>query len=77
MLFRSVPELVEDGTTGWLVPPGQVAGLADAVSEAMADPERTRAMGLRGREKMAPLTWDRTAADVIRALEGCRAARSR
>lgn len=40
-----VPEAVLDGTTGYLVPEGDVAQLAMSMSKLLADPERAQAMG--------------------------------
>jgi D-inositol-3-phosphate glycosyltransferase len=49
-----LPELVDDGKTGFLVAPDDVAGLARALVAATADPARLRSMetaaGARGRE---------------------------
>lgn len=42
-------EVVEDGVTGWLVPPGDTEALAATVIEAMSDPDRRRAFGRRAR----------------------------
>ncbi len=44
-----VPEAVRDGATGLLVPPGDAAALAAAVSRLAADPGLARAMGAAGR----------------------------
>lgn len=44
-----IPEIIRDGETGWLVPPGNPAGLARAILEALADPARGRRMGAQGR----------------------------
>jgi glycosyltransferase involved in cell wall biosynthesis len=44
-----LPSLVRDGETGYLASPGDVAGLAARLIEAMADPERIRRMGLQAR----------------------------
>jgi glycosyltransferase involved in cell wall biosynthesis len=44
-----VPEVVIDGQTGLLVPPGDEQALADAILELAADPRRREAMGLAGR----------------------------
>lgn len=45
-----VPELVQPGRTGWLVPPGSPEALAGALREALATPpERLAEMGREGR----------------------------
>ncbi len=44
-----VPEMVEDGTTGKLVPPGDRVALADAMARLIADPALASAWGERGR----------------------------
>jgi glycosyltransferase involved in cell wall biosynthesis len=46
------PELVVDGETGVLVPPGDVAALAAALDGLLHDPERARRMGEAGRERV-------------------------
>jgi glycosyltransferase involved in cell wall biosynthesis len=46
-----VPEIVLEGTTGLLVPPGDPAPLAAAIRQILADPARARAMGLAGRTR--------------------------
>ncbi len=45
-----VQELVEDGVTGFAVPPGDVATLADRMIRLMDDPGLARAMGDAGRK---------------------------
>jgi glycosyltransferase involved in cell wall biosynthesis len=44
-------EMVVDGETGLLVPVGDAAALAGAVLALLEDPERTAAMGRRGKER--------------------------
>ncbi len=44
-------EVVEDGVTGLLVPPGDPVQLADAVASLLTDVRRARAMGDAGRRK--------------------------
>ena len=44
----SMPELIEDGVTGFLVEPGDAAALAERLMTLLADPDKTRAMGERG-----------------------------
>lgn len=43
------PELVRDGVTGMLAPPGSPGALARRMEDVLADPARARRMGERGR----------------------------
>lgn len=45
-----IPEVVDDGHTGVLVPPRDPEALAGAVLEVLGDPDRRRRMGEAGRE---------------------------
>jgi mannosyltransferase len=45
--------IVEPEQTGLLVPTDDIDALANALRELMSDPERTIAMGQRGRERVA------------------------
>ena len=47
-----VPEIVEDGLTGILVPMGEAQPMADAICEILADPEKAKQMGTRGRGRV-------------------------
>lgn len=67
----AVPEVVADGESGWLVPVRDVAALAGALGEALAQPAETRARGAAGRRRMArEFTWERTAETTLGALDG-------
>lgn len=46
-----IPEVVADGTTGWLVAEEDVEGLAAAILEAWSDGEEARRRGERGRQR--------------------------
>ena len=46
-----LPDTVQHGETGLLVPPGQPTALATAVTDLLADPWKRREMGRRGRER--------------------------
>ena len=46
-------ELVVDGETGMLVPPGHAPALRDAIAALLADPSRREAMGRAGRDRAA------------------------
>jgi len=45
-----VPEVIEDGVTGRVVPPGDATALAEAVRSMTADLPRAREMAARGRD---------------------------
>ena len=46
-----IPEAVEDGRTGLLVPPADPGALASAILELLRNPARAEAMGRAGRER--------------------------
>jgi len=53
-----IPEVVADGMTGLLVPPGDEAELAGALNELIRDPSRALAMGEAGRARaITEFTW--------------------
>jgi alpha-maltose-1-phosphate synthase len=60
-----IPEVVADGQTGLLVPPGDPAALADAVNALLRDPARAAAMGHAGRARaVADFGWATVAAQT-------------
>jgi glycosyltransferase involved in cell wall biosynthesis len=57
-----LPEVVEHGVTGLVVPRGDTPALAEAIGSLLEDPERRRRMGIAGRERALRLfDWDRSA----------------
>jgi glycosyltransferase involved in cell wall biosynthesis len=48
-----VPEIVENGKTGILVPMGDVQAMADAICRILANPALAEEMGSRGRQRVA------------------------
>jgi glycosyltransferase involved in cell wall biosynthesis len=60
-----IPEIIEDGISGVLVPPGDALALREALSGLMADPIRRQAMGEAARRRSEAFTADR----VVPALE--------
>lgn len=54
-----LPEIVEAGKGGWLVPAGDPEALARAITEAAADPDRLRAQGQKARERARLFSVDR------------------
>ncbi|HEX7238833.1 MAG TPA: glycosyltransferase family 4 protein, partial [Longimicrobiaceae bacterium] len=70
----SLPELVRDGVTGFIVPPGDAKALREKVELLVRDPERSRAMGAAARKHVRScFTWDEVAGrgmDFYRKLRG-------
>ncbi len=60
-----IPEVVADGQTGLLVPPGDERALADAVNALLADPARAAEFGARGRNRaITEFSWEKIAAQT-------------
>lgn len=65
----AIPELVEPGRSGWLVPAGAVEPLVAALGEALAMPAASLdAMGRIGRERVLAEHTARAQVDVLEAL---------
>ena len=47
-----LPEVVEDGRTGLLVPSGDVRALAEAIDRLIANPQESRSLGAEGRRRV-------------------------
>jgi colanic acid/amylovoran biosynthesis glycosyltransferase len=63
-----VPELVDHGVSGLVVPPAREDLLADAIEALLRDPERRREMGRAGRTKVADEFNLRTEAGRLREV---------
>jgi glycosyltransferase involved in cell wall biosynthesis len=75
----AVPELVEDGVTGYLVDPGDLSLMARRIRRLATDAELRRSMGDRGRAKATEKFSSESTLDVYRhaysvCLVGARAA---
>jgi glycosyltransferase involved in cell wall biosynthesis len=46
-----IPDMIDTGVQGLLVPAGDSAALGDALAELLRDPERAREMGRRGQQR--------------------------
>jgi glycosyltransferase involved in cell wall biosynthesis len=65
-----IPEIVVDGDTGTLVPPGNASALAQAIREILESPDLAFAMGQRGRERVEREFSVKTMVDQIEQLYG-------
>lgn len=71
-----LPEVVEDGVTGRVVPRGDATALAGAIADLLRDPALRHRMGQAGRERALRLfDWDRSA-EEFEAVYGAIGARS-
>ncbi len=63
-------DLVAHGETGLLVPPGDTAGLREALHWLLGDPELRKRMGEAARERARErLSWERATAETLRAYD--------
>lgn len=55
----AIPEIIDDGTTGFIVEPGNSKQLADRMVNVLTDPILASTMGFRGNEKVKEkYSWD-------------------
>jgi starch synthase len=76
--IEAIPELIEDGATGLLVPPCDAPAVARAMVALLDDPARARRMGEAGRARAAErFGWDRAVERMLAvmnmAVAHCRA----
>lgn len=67
----AMPEIIDHGHTGYLVPPGDIKSLAYRITQLLGDPETCRAMGENAYLKYSDhYTWNRVAERIIDRLQG-------
>jgi glycosyltransferase involved in cell wall biosynthesis len=72
----SIPEIVDDGETGRLVPPDDAAALATALTDLLDHPARAAAMGAAGRKlALAEFSVERMAERTVGVYEEALSAR--
>jgi glycosyltransferase involved in cell wall biosynthesis len=65
-----MPEIIDEGKTGWLVDDGSVEELAAVLIAALRDPARCAAMGALGRERsLGRFTWEHVSARALADLQ--------
>jgi glycosyltransferase involved in cell wall biosynthesis len=73
-----VPDMIEEGVTGHLVPPRDPRALADAYLSLLRDPERAKKMGLAARERLeTEFSLDGSIRAAERAIEETAGRRTR
>ncbi len=72
----ALPDIVEDGVNGFLVPPDDARSLSDRLSRLLDDPALCAAMGEASRDRAASrYDWPLVARDMRARIEGCLADR--
>jgi len=62
----SIPEIVDDGVTGFIVPPRNTEALADAIVKLLEDEDLRKQMGESAYKKLkTDLSWDKIAEKTI------------
>jgi glycosyltransferase involved in cell wall biosynthesis len=65
-----LPEIIEDGVSGLLVPPRDPEALALAIMRLIETPELRKQLGLAGRARVEQkFTWEQVASETTRAYE--------
>ena len=68
----AMPEIVEDGVTGFVVPPNDPRSLGEKIRYLLDNPELGKQMGRAGREKvLRTFTWDNVAQKCLGAYMAC------
>ncbi len=66
----SLPEIVEDGLTGFLVPPGDLSALREKITTLLSNLSISSEMGRRGRQAiLRRFTWDSVVQHCLRAYQ--------
>lgn len=65
-----IPELVEDGITGFLIPPRNIRALAERVEYLHAHPEERRQMGAKATERIREHELGQQVAEVLEVYKG-------
>jgi glycosyltransferase involved in cell wall biosynthesis len=62
----AIPEIVDDGVTGYIVPPRDHVALANAIIRILKDPAHGRRMGINGHRKLySDLSWDNVVRETM------------
>ncbi|MEM2261575.1 MAG: glycosyltransferase family 4 protein [Ignisphaera sp.] len=64
-----IPELVLDGETGFLIPPGDVRGIVEAIEKLIIDEELRLKMGMNAYRRASQFSW-KIAAEKLMNLYG-------
>jgi glycosyltransferase involved in cell wall biosynthesis len=65
----AMPEIIDDGRTGYIVPPDSPDIVADRICDLLLEPEKAQAFGSAGRHKVEQLyRWDSVVSEMLTIL---------
>jgi glycosyltransferase involved in cell wall biosynthesis len=64
----AIPDFIEDGKSGYLTPPGDLAALTTALELLLDDPGRRRRFGERGRRMAERYTWPQAVGEITAGI---------
>jgi glycosyltransferase involved in cell wall biosynthesis len=65
------PEVIEDGLSGYLVPPGKPALLSERIRQVLSDDVTRKAMGEQGRQRVRDeFTFEAQARQYLQLFDG-------
>jgi glycosyltransferase involved in cell wall biosynthesis len=71
------PEVIEDGTSGLLVPPGDARALADSIERVLGDRTLQQRLGIEGRRRIVEhFSWRETAVQTLALYQQVRSERA-
>jgi glycogen(starch) synthase len=65
----ALPELIQNGVTGWLVPPGEVEPLADCILTRLREPDEARHVGEAASASVQRFATDAVVDDLLMLLK--------
>jgi glycosyltransferase involved in cell wall biosynthesis len=72
-----IPDVIQDGVTGWIYQAGDVAALTDLIQQALNCRDRLPAMGAAGRAFAETRTWPHIMEEVVELYEALKPQRGR
>jgi glycosyltransferase involved in cell wall biosynthesis len=64
-----VTDSIKDGINGFLFAPGNVNDFAEKLNRLLIDPRLRQEMGIRGRESVQELDWEKTVGNLLKVWE--------
>ncbi|HVN94917.1 MAG TPA: glycosyltransferase family 4 protein [Syntrophorhabdaceae bacterium] len=63
--IESIPEIIDDGETGYLIEPNNAGELAEKIIDLLGNPAKRKRMGENGFEKARKFSWTRSVEQMV------------